>query len=91
MTEKHRRPEWWKMQRSLKPKLMAQLPAPCPRCGGVMMKGMKLDLGHRSRTPGAEYDHANVRLEHRSCNRKDGQRITMGIRQARKKGRMPGW
>lgn len=54
-----------------------------------MVKGMRLDLGHASRTPGAEYDPANLRLEHRSCNRADGARITAAVR-TRKKG-MPKW
>jgi hypothetical protein len=59
-----------------------------------MAKGMRLDLGHISRHPDLFYVHSNVRLEHMSCNRKDGQRITTALRMIRtpsKDERMPKW
>jgi hypothetical protein len=57
-----------------------------------MERGMRLDVGHISRAPEAEYMPENLRLEHRSCNRRDGQRITVAKRAKRRIGeRMPGW
>jgi hypothetical protein len=57
-----------------------------------MAKGMKLDLGHVSRMPALWYEPSNLRLEHRACNRRDGQRITVAKREKRKIGeRMPSW
>lgn len=90
----HNDKRWMKLRKELRPRLIAQLPHPCPRCGGPMMRGMRLDLGHISRAPHLFYDPANIRLEHMSCNRRDGQRITTALRTMRspkKKGRMPAW
>ena len=70
------------LRNTLKPRLMAQLPQPCPRCGQVMSPSMKLDLGHISRHPSATFEPTNLRLEHRACNRKDGQRITAAKRRS---------
>lgn len=57
-----------------------------------MEKGQALDLGHISRAPDAAYDEGNLRLEHRSCNRRDGQRITVAKRATPNLGkRMPSW
>jgi hypothetical protein len=59
-----------------------------------MVKGMRLDLGHISRNPALFYVHANIRLEHMRCNRRDGQRITTALRMMRtpkKDERMPAW
>jgi hypothetical protein len=60
-----------------------------------MEKGMRLDLGHIVRRPEADYDPTNLRLEHASCNRRDGQRIATAIKMSRMPGitteRLPGW
>jgi hypothetical protein len=81
-----------KLRAQVKPRLMAQLPQPCPRCGQVMSASMRLDLGHISRDPAAAFEPGNVRLEHMACNRKDGQRITAAKRARPKIGaRMPRW
>jgi hypothetical protein len=57
-----------------------------------MAKGMKLDLGHISRHPDVAYHPENLRLEHRACNRRDGQRITVAKREKKRIGeRMPSW
>jgi hypothetical protein len=57
-----------------------------------MERGMLLDLGHISRAPELSYEPSNVRLEHRGCNRRDGQRITAAKRSAPDIGkRMPRW
>jgi hypothetical protein len=55
---------------------------------------MRLDLGHISRNPALFYEYSNVRLEHMTCNRKDGQRITTALRMIRKPSKregLPGW
>ena len=81
-----------KVRAAVKPRLIAALPAPCARCGQVMTKEMKLDLGHITRDPKAHYLPSNLRLEHRACNRRDGQRITVAKRSTPKMGeRMPSW
>jgi hypothetical protein len=60
-----------------------------------MMQGMRLDLGHISRSPALFYEPSNIRLEHMSCNRKDGQRITTALRTMRtpskRNSSMPEW
>lgn len=60
-----------------------------------MVKGMRLDLGHASLIPALAFDPANLRLEHRSCNRRDGQRITTSKRLSKSTSkaseRMPKW
>jgi hypothetical protein len=77
---KHQNKHWWKLQREHKPKLMAQLPQPCARCGQPMERGMKLDLSHISRDPQVTYNPAFLRLEHQKCNRRAGQLITAAKR-----------
>jgi hypothetical protein len=90
--KKHQTKQWVKVRALVKPRLMAQLPQPCPRCGQVMNVSMRLDLGHISRDPAVNYDPSNLRLEHMHCNRKDGQRITTAKRKKPKIGlRMPRW
>jgi len=92
MTRKHQDTRWVKVRAKVKPRLEALLPHACPRCGNVMEKGMPLDLGHISRQPQGHYEPSNLRLEHRSCNRRDGQRITTAKRTGTSTGaRMPGW
>lgn len=57
-----------------------------------MMRGMKLDLGHASLSPALTFEPGNLRLEHRKCNRQDGQRIATGKRATKTRGkRMPSW
>ena len=90
----HNDVRWARLRKELRPRLVARLPHPCPRCGGPMTKGMRLDLGHISRNPVLFYDASNVRLEHMRCNRQDGQRITTALRVMRgkrKEERMPRW
>ena len=92
MKRKHQTKEWVKVRAKVKPRLMAQLPAPCPRCGQVMSASMRLDLGHISRDATVTYDPSNLRLEHMHCNRRDGQRITTAKRRKPNIGaRMPRW
>lgn len=92
MSIKHQGTAWTRLRAKVKPRLIAALPAPCPRCGGLMTKDMPLDLGHIMRGPAVDYDPANLRLEHRSCNRRDGQRIATAGRLSRKnRERMPKW
>lgn len=93
MSAKHQDPRWVKVRAAVKPRLIAALPAPCPRCGGVMVKGMRLDLGHASLIPALAFEPGNLRLEHRSCNRRDGQRMTTARKLSRSKRdeRMPRW
>lgn len=93
MTRKHQDPRWTKVRADVKPRLMSALPSPCPRCGQAMVRGMKLDLGHASLDPALHYTPGNLRLEHRGCNRRDGQRISAAIRASRskKKKGMPAW
>jgi hypothetical protein len=91
----HNTSRWVLLRRELKPRLMARLPHPCPRCGQVMEKGMKLDLGHISRDPASFYDPNLLRLEHQACNRRHGQSITTALRTTRKPSKrsqeLPGW
>jgi 5-methylcytosine-specific restriction endonuclease McrA len=89
-SRKHLTPEWQRVRNRVKPQLMALLPSACPRCGGVMQRGMKLDVGHISRSPALAYEPANLRLEHMSCNRRDGQRITTALRSTTRK-EFPSW
>ena len=94
MSSKHQDKRYQRLAKELRPKLEALLPMPCPRCGRPMVKGMKLDLGHRTRDPQATYERSNLRLEHRRCNRQDGQKITTAMRVAKgRKGRpeRPAW
>jgi hypothetical protein len=93
MSAKHQTAEWQRLVRTVKPRLMTALPAPCPRCGQVMLKQHRLDVGHISLDPALRNSPQNVRLEHRSCNRKHGQRITTALRTGRnqKKERLPQW
>jgi hypothetical protein len=92
MPRKHLDPRWQRVRKQVKPRLLAQLPHPCPRCGRIMEKGMRLDLGHIQRRPEADYDPSNLRLEHMSCNRRDGQRITTAKRLSKTTTeRLPKW
>lgn len=92
MSAKHQTTQWQELRRRVKPRLMARLPHPCPRCGQVMDSSMKLDLGHIMRGPQVDYSEQNVRLEHRRCNRRDGQRITTGKKLSKRNAeRMPTW
>jgi hypothetical protein len=92
---KHQESKWVLLRKRMRPRLTALLPMPCPRCGQVMERGMLLDLGHISRAPELTYEPSNVRLEHRHCNRRDGQRVTTAKRMMRKPvdigKRMPNW
>lgn len=91
---KHGDKRWQALRKRVLPRLRAMLPMPCPRCGTIMTADMRLDLGHLSRHPELAYSDQNVRLEHMSCNRRDGQRITQGMMKARrasKKEQMPSW
>lgn len=90
MSRKHQDTRWVKVRATVKPRLMAALPHPCPRCGHVMERGQALDLGHRLLDPTLAFEPANLRLEHRACNRRDGQRITSAKRRKPEKG-MPRW
>jgi hypothetical protein len=95
MPKKHHDKRWVKLRKEVKPRLMARLPHPCPRCGGMMSKEQRLDLGHISRHGSLVYEASNVRLEHMSCNRRDGQRVTTALRTIRtpskRDERMPKW
>ena len=92
MSAKHRTSAWVQVRALVRPRLEASLPHPCPRCGQLMAKGMRLDLGHISRAPALAYEPGNLRLEHRACNRADGARITVAKRAKRRIGeRMPSW
>ena len=92
MARKHQDVRWVRLRAKVKPRLIALLPAPCPRCGNIMEKGQDLDLGHITRQPAAAYDEGNLRLEHRACNRRDGQRIPVAKRATPNLGkRMPSW
>lgn len=55
----------------------ATLPAVCERCGEIINPGDEWELGHRiSRAEGgAWYDPANLRPEHKACNRTDSWRL----------------
>lgn len=82
MKRKHLDKRWQRVRNQVRPQLMAQLPRMCPRygadpkCVGMMLAGMRLDVGHASRHPALWYEPSNLRLEHMACNRRDGQRIT---------------
>jgi hypothetical protein len=93
MSKKHRTAEWQHLVRTMKPRLLTALPAPCPRCGQAMTRQHHLDVGHISLDPALRFNPANVRLEHRRCNRQHGQRITTAMRTVRnqKKERLPKW
>ena len=91
MAGKHHDKRWARLRKSLRPSLIAQLPALCPRCGKVMTKDQRLDLGHISRDPQLAYTPYNVRLEHTSCNRRDGQRITSNMRRKPRDTELPRW
>lgn len=56
---------------------------PCPRCGLPMLKGQDLDLGHAQ---AMVYTGRRVgdRIEHASCNRRDGQRIQREVGKLRR-------
>ncbi len=57
---------------------------PCPRCGRPMHLSQKLDAGHSvDRAVAGPHTPAD-RLEHRSCNRAAGQRITTAILRRRR-------
>lgn len=94
MSKKHRTSEWQLLVRTMKPRLLAALPAPCMRCGQPMTRGQKLDVGHINLDPQLRFSPHNVRLEHRTCNRRHGQQITTALRNARSKTRkrdLPSW
>lgn len=92
MSKTHLTSQWQRLRKQVKPRLVSALPHPCPRCGQIMAKGMPLDLGHISLEPALRYAPHNLRLEHRSCNRRHGQRITSAIRTKRTQDKeLPKW
>jgi hypothetical protein len=55
-----------------------------------MERGMSLDLGHI--VASGPHEAYNLRLEHRACNRRDGQRITTAKKLSKaNRERMPRW
>lgn len=56
---------------------------PCPRCGQPMWRIEDIDMGHVvPRAIGGTF-RDGVRLEHRSCNRRQGQQMTARLLAAR--------
>lgn len=57
---------------------------PCRRCGQPMLKGQRLDLGHPEDRPRMADPHnlTGAAIEHRSCNRRAGQRLATRVRTA---------
>ncbi len=57
---------------------------PCRRCGLPMLKGQRLDLGHPEDRPRMTDPHnlTGAAIEHRSCNRRAGQRLATRVRTA---------
>lgn len=94
MSKKHQGGEYVRVRARVRPALIARLPHPCPRCGQMMDKSMHLDVGHIDLHPGRVADPTNLRLEHRSCNRRHGQSLTSAIRRSKGKNmkkELPGW
>jgi len=89
---KHKQYAWQRTRERVRAEWLPRLPLPCARCGLPMTREQLLDVGHITRDKASYYDPKACRLEHRSCNRRDGQRITTEIRAAKKlAARMPSW
>jgi 5-methylcytosine-specific restriction endonuclease McrA len=89
---KHQDSRYVLVRKKVKPRLLKQLPLPCPRCGRIMERGMRLDLGHISRAPALAFEPTNLRLEHMACNRRAGQAVSAKRRTPKDVGeRLPGW
>lgn len=99
MSALHRTSAYLNFAKVQRARLKKGLPAPCPRCGGVMTVDMPLDLDHIvdvDRYPAGLLDPSMVRLSHRGCNRRAGQvvttakRVKHNLHKARAK-RLPNW
>lgn len=97
MSQHHKRVGWASISQTLRPRIAASLPAQCIRCGGIITRDMKWDVGHRVdlEMPGANpYD---VGPEHARCNRRAGGRAGARKVNARRAARdprderMPAW
>lgn len=78
-TQAHQRGYDWHHRRLRAQLLPLAYGTACPRCGGVMLRGMALDLGHSvDRVLGG--NSAPRRIEHAACNRRAGARLGNQLR-----------
>jgi 5-methylcytosine-specific restriction endonuclease McrA len=95
MGEIHRSRAYLKFASIQRKRLMLALPSPCPRCGLPIFPGDAVDLDHLipvSQDPSQLLNPGMVRLAHRACNRRAGQKITAQRRRKRiNETRLPGW
>ena len=90
--KKHHQYAWHRTREKVKATWLPRLPLPCARCSLPMTRDQLFDVGHILRDRALYYDTKNCRLEHRACNRRDGQRISTAIRAQRKQANhMPAW
>ena len=63
----------------------------CHFCGRMILPGQRWDVDHLEAhaNGGAEWDLANLRPAHASCNRREGQKLAMRNRPRRPKRRRP--
>jgi HNH endonuclease. len=95
MSELHRSRQYLSFAAKQRRRLIAQLPSPCPRCGGPIYSGDLVDLDHLiavAEDPSMLLNPGNVRLAHRACNRRAGQALTAQRRRGRNdEKRLPKW
>jgi hypothetical protein len=95
MTAHHRTAAWSKVQRQMRPRIAATLPAPCiNRCGKNVTPDQQWDIGHIvSVTAGGSDDPNNLGAAHVRCNRSDGGKEGRAKQLAlhKKIRRLPSW
>lgn len=95
MTAHHRTAAWSKVQRVMRPRIAATLPAPCiNRCGRLVTPDQKWDIGHIvDAGKGGSDDASNLGPAHVKCNRSDGGKAGRAKQIAKSKTdrRLPAW
>ena len=98
MSQHHRKPEWHRARRIVRPVILARLKrgdhVPCVNCGRPVQLGQRWDVGHIIDADNGGPNHpSNLGAAHRHCNRSDGGRAGAAKtnRQSRKARRLPTW
>lgn len=89
MSAGHRTPEYLRFIKRERPKWQAQIDAggvPCRRCKRVLYQTKAWDLGHIiALAHGGPLTPDNVWPEHRACNRRAGQALSVQTRNENKR------
>jgi len=70
---------WHRTRERVRADWMPRLPLPCALCQLPMTADQLLDVGHITRDRASYFDPKNCRLMHRSCCRREGQKISTEI------------